>query len=127
MYIYMGLFLGIQFCSIRLCAFFLSQYHAVDFVNFLKKIFIYLFIFRERGREEKEREKNINMWLLLIYPPPGTWSVTQACALTGDRTSNPLVLQPALNLLSHTSQVSIVELFEVRKYSTSSFSFLPSY
>ena len=34
----------------------------------------------------------------------GTWPKTQACALTGNRTSNPLVHRPALNPLSHTSQ-----------------------
>ena len=34
----------------------------------------------------------------------GTWPTTQACALTGNRTSDPLVRRPALNPLSHTSQ-----------------------
>ena len=29
---------------------------------------------------------------------------TQACALTGDRTGNPVVHRPTLNPLSHTSQ-----------------------
>ena len=29
---------------------------------------------------------------------------TQACALTGNQSGNPLVLRPALNTLSHTSQ-----------------------
>ena len=34
----------------------------------------------------------------------GTWPTTQACALTGNRTGNPLVHRLALNPLSHTSQ-----------------------
>ena len=34
----------------------------------------------------------------------GTWPATQACALTGNRTGNPLVHRPVLNPLSHTSQ-----------------------
>ena len=66
------------------------------------KYFIYL-IFRERGREG-ERERNINRWMPLARPLLGTWPATQACALTGNRTSNPLVLRLALNPLSYTSQ-----------------------
>ena len=67
------------------------------------KDLIYLFLEREEVRE-KERERNIDVWLPLVHPPLGTWPATQACALTGNRTSDPLVHQPALNLLSHTSQ-----------------------
>ena len=68
---------------------------------FLKilKDFIYLFL----ERVEK-REKNINVWLPLAHPPLGTWPTTQACTLTGNRTSDPLVHRSALNPLSHTSQ-----------------------
>ena len=66
------------------------------------KDFIYLILERE-GRE-KERERNINVWLPLVHPPTGTWLTTQACALTGNRTSDPGVHRPALNPLSHTSQ-----------------------
>ena len=43
-------------------------------------------------------------WLPLVCPEYGTWPATQACALTGNRTSNTLVCRPALNPLSHTSQ-----------------------
>ena len=32
------------------------------------------------------------------------WTATQPCALTGNRTGDPLVRRPALNPLSHTSQ-----------------------
>ena len=39
-----------------------------------------------------------------MCPLLGTWLATQACALTGNRTSDPLVHRPALNSLSHTSQ-----------------------
>ena len=35
---------------------------------------------------------------------PGTQSATQACALTGNQTGDPLVRRPALSPLSHTSQ-----------------------
>ena len=37
-------------------------------------------------------------------PLPGTWPATQACALTGNRTRDPLVLRLVLSPLSHTSQ-----------------------
>ena len=51
------------------------------------------FIFRERGREG-EREGNVHVWLPLKHPLLGTWPTTQACALTRNRTSNPLVCSP---------------------------------
>ena len=70
------------------------------------KIF-YLFIFRKRGREG-ERERNINVWLPLTCPELGTQPTTQACAVTGNRTCNPLVLRSSLNPRSHSSQGSIV-------------------
>ena len=44
------------------------------------------------------------MWLPLMRPLLGTWPTTKACALTGNRTSNPLVHRLLLNPLSHTSQ-----------------------
>ena len=53
---------------------------------------------------EKERERNISVWLPLAHPLLGTWPTTQACALTGNRTSDPLVGRPVLNPLSHTSR-----------------------
>ena len=49
-------------------------------------------------------ERNINVWLSLVRPLLGTWLATQASALTGNRTSDPLVRRLALNPLSHTSQ-----------------------
>ena len=54
---------------------------------FFFKDFIYLFL--ERGeRKEREKERNINVWLPLTRPLVGTWPTTQACALTGNWTSN---------------------------------------
>ena len=76
---------------------------ASPFTFFKKKYFIYLFL--ERGeRREKERERNISVWLPFTWPPLGTHPTTQTCALTGNRTSNPLVLRLSFNPLSHTSQ-----------------------
>ena len=76
---------------------FLNNYKS----HIFKKDFIYLFL--EKGREKK-RERNINVWLPLVHPLLETWCTTQACALTGNRTGDPLVHRPALNPLSHTSQ-----------------------
>ena len=71
-------------------------------VLFLKKRFC---LFLERGEgKEKERERNINVWLPLEHLLLGTRSTTQACALTGNRTRDPLVRRLLLNPLSHTSQ-----------------------
>ena len=71
--------------------------------HFFLKDFIYLFLERGEGRE-KERERNISVWLPLVHPLLGTCPATQACPLTGNRTSDPLVIRLALNPLSHTSQ-----------------------
>ena len=70
-------------------------------MGFLKKI-LFIYLERREGRE-KEREKNMD-WLLLTHPQLGTWPATQAYALTGNQTSDPLVCRPALNPLHHTSQ-----------------------
>ena len=53
------------------------------------KDFIYLFL--EKGREgEREGEKH-QCVVACHMAPLGTWPVTQACALTGNRTSDLLV------------------------------------
>ena len=44
------------------------------------------------------------MWLPLEYLLLGTWPATQACALTGNQTGDPLIRGLALSPLSHTSQ-----------------------
>ena len=60
-----------------------------------------------RGEEkEKERERSISVWLPLTHPLFGIWPATQACALTGNRTNDPLVHRPMLNPLSYTRQGS---------------------
>ena len=53
------------------------------------KGFIYLFLERGEGRE-----KNINVCLPLMWPPLGIWPATQACALIGNWTADPLVCSP---------------------------------
>ena len=58
-------------------------------IHFFKKDFIYFL----RGREG-ERERNITVWLPLTWPPLGAWPATQTCALTGNRTSDPLDHSP---------------------------------
>ena len=82
-----------------------------DFMYLLNKQFC-LFIFREGEGREKERERNISVCLLFTCPPLRTWPATQACALTGNRTSNALVRRPALNPLNYTSQGNEQNLFK---------------
>ena len=75
-----------------------------------KKILFILFL--DGGEErEKERERNINVWLPVMCPLLGTWPATQACALTGNWTSNPLVHSLMLNPLSHTSLGSFFTIY----------------
>ena len=73
------------------------------YVSVLKKNRFDLFLERREGRE-KERKKNISMRLPLMCPLLGTWSTTQASALTGNRTCDPLVRRPVLNPLSYIRQ-----------------------
>ena len=47
------------------------------------------------------------MWLPVMCPLMGTWPATQVCALTGNRTSDPLLHRPALNPLSCTGQAKV--------------------
>ena len=53
---------------------------------FIFKDFIDLFLERGEGRE-KERERNVDQ-LPLARPQLGTWPSNQACALTGNPTSD---------------------------------------
>ena len=84
----------------------------IDFILifvFMFKDFIYLFL--DGGeRKEKERERNINVWLCLACPRQGTWPATQACALTGNWTGDPVVCRPALSPRNHTSQGFLIFL-----------------
>ena len=52
---------------------------------------------------EKGRETSM-CGCLSSAPLLGTWPATQACALTGNGTSDPLVPRPVLSPLSQTSQ-----------------------
>ena len=86
------------------------------FILFLKILFT-LFLDRRKGRE-RERDRNINVWLPLTHPLLGTWPTTQACALTGNQTSDPLVHRPVLNPLSHTSQgyILLIVLLQLSQF-----------
>ena len=66
--------------------------------------FLFLKIFYLFLEREKEGERSINVWLPLTHPQLGAWPTTQARALTGNRTSDPLVRWLALSPLSRTSQ-----------------------
>ena len=72
--------------------FFSIKYTLLPESFFFKELYFFflIYVFLERGREG-ERERNISVWLSLTWSPLGTWSTTQACALTGNRTSNSLV------------------------------------
>ena len=72
----------------------------------LKKKILFIYFKRHAGRG-KERERNINVLLPLVHPLLGTWPATQACTLIVNQTNDPLVHQPVLNPLSHTSQGSL--------------------
>ena len=63
-------------------------------------------------------ERNINVREIhqlaaSCTPPPGTWPETQACALAGNQTSDPLLYRPLLNPLSYTSQSILWSFFKM--------------
>ena len=64
------------------------------FLFLFLKYFIYLFLERGVG---KEKEGSINVWLPLTCPLLGTWSTTQAHALTGNRT-NKFIFKDGLDI-----------------------------
>ena len=68
----------------------------------LKKI-IYLFLERGEGRERNINVRNIHQ-LPLTRPQLGTWPATQACALTGNGTTNISLCGTMPSQLSHTGQ-----------------------
>ena len=74
---------------------------------FLKKNFIYVFLGRGEGKD-KERERKTDVlekhWLPFTRLQLGTQPATQACALTGNQTSDLLDCRLVLSSLSHTSQ-----------------------
>ena len=72
---------------------------------FFKVLFVCLFVYLERkGKGERKRGRETSTCGCLERPRRGTWSITQACALTGNRTGNPLVHRLAFSPLSYTSQ-----------------------
>ena len=80
----------------------ISPCYSCFILHALKKS-IHLFISERRVGREKERERNITVWLPLACPPLGAWHATQACALTGNRTNEPLLPRRALNPLRCTN------------------------
>ena len=69
------------------------------------------FLERTEGRERERVKKTLMCETnvgCLSRTPLGTRPTTQACALTGSRTGDPLVLRPALSPLSHTCQDKIL-------------------
>ena len=76
-------------------------FHQNFFSFFFKSLFIY---FQREGKGRREKKRNIHVWLPFTHPLLGTWPATQACALTGNQTSDPVVYRPVLNPLSYTSQ-----------------------
>ena len=80
--------------------------HFIYFILFFKD-FTYSFL---EGKG-KRIEGNINVWLPLMRPLLGTWPATQACALTENWTSDPLLCRPALSPLSLTSQGNLLFFF----------------
>ena len=92
----------------------LAVYENFNLSTSLPTLFIFhilnVLLLLERGGREKERERNIRYWCVRIhrlsmsYPQLGTWPLTQACALTRNRTSDLSVCRPVLNPLSQTSQ-----------------------
>ena len=60
-----------------------NQYGVGSLISrvFLKVLFIY---FKTEGKGGKERDRNISVWLPVSCSLLGTWSATQACALTGN-------------------------------------------
>ena len=79
-----------------------SQIIPKSFVPFFFfKDFIY---FRQRGREgERTGEKHQCVVAFGVPPNEDLARATQACVLTGNRTSDPLVHRPARHPLRHTS------------------------
>ena len=94
--IYIQIFLLLSFCCI--CK------NKINIYLIFKRF--YLCIFREgKGGRKRGRETSMR-GCLSCTPYWGTWPATQACALTGNWTNNPLVHRLALNPLSYTSHGS---------------------
>ena len=68
----------------------------------------------------KERERNIKCVVASGAPPTGDlmWPTTLACALTGNRTGNPLVRRPVLNPLSSQGETTYALDGQVSNFGT---------
>ena len=77
----------------------LGFYRPCLFYPFFKRFYLFIYFREGKGGRKKGKEK-----CSLAHPPLGISPTTQACALTGYRTCDPLVHRPVLNPLSHTSQ-----------------------
>ena len=77
------------------------------------RLFLKDFIHFQRG-EGREGEKH-QCVIALLAPYQGPWPATQACALTGNQTSDPLVPSTALTPLNRTSQDPILRFFSPKK------------
>ena len=106
-----------MFCHIYFNIDFELAFLIINVPLFFKEFFprFYLFIYFERKGKRGEREGNINVWLPLVCPVLETWPTTQAWALTGNRTSSPLVHRPACNPLSHTNQGNLLFIFKLKQ------------
>ena len=86
-------------------------YHESVFQSFFK---FNLILFSER-REGKEKGRETSVCVFSpAHPILGTWPITQACALPGNRTGYPLVCRAALNPRSHTSLGNISVIFIIK-------------
>ena len=91
---------------------------AAETIKLLKILFIFIslflkvYLFLQRGREGEGEGEKQQCVVASYVPPLGTWPTTQACALTGNKTGNPLVCRPALSPLSHISQSETIKLLE---------------
>ena len=62
-------------------------------------------MFREKGRE-----RSINVWLPLMRPLLGIWPATQAGALTGNQTNDPLLQSGTQSTEPHQPGLCIFNL-----------------
>ena len=79
-----------------------QKVHIAYNYNYVKESFLkkYIFLFFERERKgEREGEKHQCVVVSRASPTQGggSWPTTQACALTGNQTGDPLVRRSKLN------------------------------
>ena len=67
-------------------------------------IFYFMYLFLERGREGEREGEKYHCVVASPTPSTGDLAATQACALTGNQTSDPLVCSQVLSPPRHTSQ-----------------------